>query len=207
MTLTLFHSPGTRSVRARWLMEEMNVPYDLKTYAYDGAFFASEEFRAINPMGKVPALYDGDELLVESVAIMQYVLHRFGPTPLVVAPEDKEYASYLQWLHMAESGMANYVAVSFGQTLSVDPYKVSEAFDGYCRYQIDKALGMLDKQLEGREYVLERGFSAADISLGYTLIFAEFCTGATYTGRVREYLDRLLARPALRRALDDMEGG
>lgn len=204
MTLTLFHSPGTRSVRPLWLMEEMGLPYDLKTIGYDSAYFASEQFRQINPMGKVPALYDGETLIAESTAILQYLLHRFAPSELAVPPDHPEYATYLQWLHMAEGGMANYVAVSFGQSLSKDPYKVSDAFDAYCRCQVEKALGMLETQLEGQDYLLKRGFSAADISLGYSLIFAQGCIGATFTPRVEAYLGLLMERPALQRALADV---
>lgn len=204
MSVTLFHTPGTRSVRPLWLLEEMGLPYELKTIGYDSAYFASEEFRLINPMGKVPALYDGETLIAESTAILEYLLHRFGTSELAVAPEEPEYATYLQWLHMAEGSMANYVAVSFGQTLSKEPYKVSDAFDAYCRYQVEKALGMLEMQLDGQEYLFERGFNAADISLGYSLIFAQGCIGTTFTPRVEAYLGGLMARPALQRALADV---
>ncbi len=204
MMLTLFHTPGTRSVRARWVLEELNIPHELKTYEYDGEYFASDEFRAINPMGKMPALYDGKELIIESIAIMQYVLDRFGSGQLTVAADDPEFAAYLQWLHMGESGMSGYIATSFGHAASVDPYKVTEAHDQYCRYQVEKALGMLEERLEGRTYILDRGFSAADISLGYALIFAAVCTGTTYSDRVQTYLSTLLKRPALQKALSDL---
>ncbi|MEM1160368.1 MAG: glutathione S-transferase family protein [Pseudomonadota bacterium] len=204
MTLTLFHTPGTRSVRARWLMEEMGVPYELKTLEYDGAYFASDDFRRINPMGKIPAMYHGETLINESVAIMQYVMERHGPTDLNVSPDDPEFATYLQWLHMGESGVSGYIAVSFGHASQEDPYKVSEAFDAYCRYQLEKALGMLEEQVSGRDYILQRGFSAADISMGYALLFAAVCTGTTYTPAVSAYLGRLAGRPAMQRALDDV---
>ncbi|MEM9709030.1 MAG: glutathione S-transferase family protein [Pseudomonadota bacterium] len=204
MTLTLFHTPGTRSVRARWLMEEMGVPYELKTLEYNGTYFASEEFHRINPMGKIPAMYDGDTLINESVAIMQYVMDRFGPTELCVPSDDPEFATYLQWLHMGESGVSGYIAVSFGHASGEDPYQVTEAFDTYCRHQLEKALRMLEARFQSRDYILDRGFSAADISMGYALLFAAVCTGATYSPIVSEYLGRLITRPAMRRALSDI---
>ena len=204
MRQTLVHTPGTRSVRARWLMEEMGVSYNLKTLAYDGAYFASNEFRKINPMGKVPALYDGEMLISESIAIMQYVMERFGPTDLNVPADDPEFATYLQWLHMGESGVSGYIAVSFGHASGEEPYQVTEAFDAYCRYQLEKALGMLQERLSNREYILDRGFSAADISMGYALMFAAACTGATFSPPVTEYFGRLIARSSMRRALDDV---
>ncbi|GAA0477397.1 glutathione S-transferase [Parasphingorhabdus litoris] len=204
MTLKLFHSPGTRSIRALWLLEEMGLPYELKSMEYNGAYFASDQYRSINPMGKVPALYDDGELVIESTAIMEYLLHRHGPSSLSVSSENPEYATYLQWLHMAESGMANYISVSFGQTYGKDPYKVSEQFDTYCRFQITKALEMLEIQLKDREYLLESGFSAADISLGYTLFFAQACTGTKFSETVGAYFNRLASRPAFQKALSDL---
>ncbi|MEM7357768.1 MAG: glutathione S-transferase family protein [Pseudomonadota bacterium] len=205
MNLTLFHSPGTRSIRVRWLLEELNLPYELKSIVYDGAYFASDEYRQINPMGKVPALYDGDTLLVESIAIMEYLIHRYGSGSMGVASDHSEYAEYLQWLHMPESGMANYIAVSFGNSFNRDPYRVSKEYDAYCRFQITKALDMLENQLQDREYILKSGFSAADISLGYTLFFAKTCTGTQFTDVVKEYYGRLMARPAAQKALSDLK--
>ncbi|MEM7058984.1 MAG: glutathione S-transferase family protein [Pseudomonadota bacterium] len=203
MTLKLFHTPGTRSVRARWLLEEMGVEYELTTLKYDGAYFASDEFRRINPMGKVPAMYDGETLISESIAIMQYIMGRF-PTDLSVPADDPEFGTYLQWLHMGESGVAGYIAVSFGHASGEDSYQVSEAFDSYCRYQLEKALGILEERLHGRDHILDRGFSAADISMGYALMFAAICTGTSFTPLVSQYLSRLMARPAMQRALDDI---
>ena len=205
MSLTLFHSPGTRSIRVRWLLEEMALAYDLKSIKYDGKYFASDEFKAINPMGKVPALYDNGALIVESIAIMEYLLQRFGPSTLSVSPDDAEYASYLQWLHMAESGMANYIAVSFGNTFDIDPYKVSDGYDAYCRFQITKALGFLETQLQDQDYLLKRGFSAADVSLGYTLFFAQTCTSTKFTDVVAAYYQRIMSRPAAQIAMSDLK--
>ena len=205
MSLTLFHSPGTRSIRVRWLLEELSLPYELKSIKYDGAYFASDEFKAINPMGKVPALYDGETLVIESLAIMEYLIHRYGSGRLSVAADDPEYATYLQWFNMAESGMANYISVSFGNTFDMDPYKVSKEFDAYCRYQITKALKMLEERLTGRDYLLDSGFSAADISLGYTLFFAQACLKVKFTEVVGAYYGRLMERPAAQITFSDLK--
>ena len=138
MPLTLFHSPMTRSVRLLWLLEEMAVPYELKTMPYDSEYFDSDEYHGIIPMGKVPALYDGDQLILESTAIMEYLLGRYGPSCLAVPVEDTEHGPYLQWLHMAESGVAHYLAVVLGNSTNLPKYQVSEEFERYCRYQVEK---------------------------------------------------------------------
>ncbi|WP_299083015.1 glutathione S-transferase N-terminal domain-containing protein [uncultured Ruegeria sp.] len=71
MTLTLLHSAGTRSVRPLWRLKEMGLPYQLRTLGYDSTYFASDAFRKINPMGKVPALYDAGTVIAASTAIVQ----------------------------------------------------------------------------------------------------------------------------------------
>lgn len=102
--------------------------------------------------------------------------------------------------------MANYIAVSFSNTFGRDPYQVSEPFDAYCRFQITKALEMLEEQLGENDFLLERSFSAADISLGYTLFFTKVCTGVKFTNRVGAYFGRLMARPAAQKAIADVNG-
>ena len=205
MALKLYHSPGTRSLRAYWLLEEMGLSYELISIKYSGKYFASPEYRAINSMGKVPALYDGTTLIIESTAIMDYILKRHGPSDLALPPEDPEFATYLQWLHMSESGFANYVATSYGHSTGIERYQVSEAYDDYCRFQVAKALDMLETLLTAREYDLRRGFSAADISLGYSVFFARTCIKAEFGPNVKRYFKTLLARPATQNAMSDLE--
>nr|WP_070959281.1 glutathione S-transferase family protein [Hyphomonas sp. Mor2] len=204
MTLKLFHSPGTRSIRTLWLLEEMGLEYELISIDYDPAYFASDAFRKINPMGKIPALIDDGNLVIESTAIAEYLLRRYGPSDLVVPPDDPEFGTYIQWFHMAESGIANYVTISFCQALDTDPYRVSDAFDQYCRHQISKSFDMLEKVLADREYLLNRGFSAADISLGYTLFFARMVRGIELAEPLKKYLKTLMRRPAMRKSLSDL---
>ena len=207
MSLKLIHTPGSRSLRIIFLLEELGLDYELESYKYDGAFFASAEFRKLSPMGKLPALWDNDQVVVESTAVMQYLLDRYGPGGLTVDAADADYAAYLQWFHMAEGGMANYLAVSLGHSTGIEQYQVTEAYDRYCRYQIEKALLMLEQQLEGRDFLCKQGFTAADISLFYTLFFAKFAIQAKFTKRVEAYFQRLRARPGGEKALSDLPRG
>ena len=101
--LVLYHSPQTRSVRPLWLLEEMGLPYELKSCAFDPEYFASEEYRRINPVGQVPVLYDDDEVITESTAIMEYLLNRYGPSPLGVEAQHEETSCFLRWLHLSEA--------------------------------------------------------------------------------------------------------
>lgn len=199
MPLTLYHSPHTRSMRPLWLLEEMGIPYDLKSYSYDTDYFASEAHLKINPMGEIPALYDGDQLIVESTVIMEYILNRYGPSPLAVPVDDPDYATYLQWLHMAESGIAHYLSVTLGQNSGHPRYAVSKEFGAYAAYQAEKAFGMLADQIKDREFLLQRGFSTADISIGYTLYLASVLCKMTLDQTNMDYFERLRQRLAWRR--------
>ncbi|NKI18716.1 glutathione S-transferase family protein [Spongiibacter sp. KMU-166] len=201
MRLTLFHTPSSRSLRPLWLLEEMGLDFELKTITYDAAYFASDEYRAINPMGKVPALYDGDNLILESTVILEYILAKHAPSSLSVKPEESDFGFYLTWLHMAESGLAHYLAVYLGQLSGLDRYAVSEGFEAYVKYQAEKAFEMLDNHLIGRSFIAADRFTAADISVGYSLFLASALCGLPLPDRVQGYFERLQERPAWKKAV------
>jgi len=196
MKLTLFHTPLTRSMRPAWLLEELGLPYELKSMAYNAEYFDSAEYHRINPAGKVPALYDGEQLIVESTVIMEYILAKTDPSPLAVTPDEPDFGAYLQWLHMAESGLSHYLAVYLGQRSGLEPYGVSDEFEAYVKYQAEKVLGMLHTRLEGRDYIAADRFTAADISMGYSLFLASFLCQLELTDRVAAYMGRLHERPS-----------
>ena len=202
MKLTLFHTPRSRSVRPLWLLEEMGLPYTLETIPYNAEYFASEEYGEINPLGKVPALYDGHQLIVESTVIMEYLLTKYGPSPLSVAPEDDEYATYLQWLHMSESGITHYVAVLIGHRIMGGKKTISQSLEDHVVSQVDKAFAMAEATIGDRPYLLKHGFSAADISLGYTLYLAKIAQDGQLPNALNSYLLHLQQRPAWQRVVD-----
>ena len=201
--LVLYHAPHSRSVRVLWLLEEMGLPYELKSVTFDTEYFASEEFRRINPVGQIPVLYDGDEILTESTAIMEYLLNHYGPSPLGVEAQDEEYGCFLRWLHLSEAGMLHYVSILLGHRIVKGHYGISDEFDASCEKKVDEYVGMLADQLQGREYLLKRGFSAADISLGYSLFLAKTILGFSFSDIVDEYFTGLQARPAWQKAIAD----
>lgn len=201
MPLILFHTPKSRSLRPLWLLEEMGLDFELKTMAYDAAYFASDAYRDINPMGKVPALYDGENLIIESTVILQYILARHGPSPLSVEPEESDFGVYLMWLHMAESGLSHYLAVLLGHAMDSEKYGVSESFESYVKNQAEKALEMLDNHLTGRSFIAADRFTAADISIGYSLFLANMLCGLPLPSGLKSYFERLQKRPAWKKAV------
>ncbi len=113
--LTIYHVPRTRSLRVIWLCEEMGVPYEVKTEVFGQP---SPEFLEANPLGAFPGIRDGDILMGESTAIMQYVTEKYGPTKLALKPDHPRFADYLQFVTFGEASMAAYmnpvIATVFG---------------------------------------------------------------------------------------------
>ena len=98
-----------RGFRVVWLLEEMALPYRLRDVDLLKGVENDPEFLGINPAGFIPALVDGDVTMVESIAIMEYLLARYGPSPLAPAPEDAAFPLYQQFLHLGEAGLAGAV--------------------------------------------------------------------------------------------------
>lgn len=196
--LKIFHSQGARSLRVLWLCEEMGVPYETAEASF---FKPSDEFKAVNPLRTVPAMTDGDVRMIESLAMMIYIMNKYGPTDLEVKPNEPGYADYLQYLMFGEAGVAAYgnplVATRF---LAPDDQKQNWTV-GYLKNAIIKRLELVGERLGGKPYVAADRFTAADISIAY------IATGARFVGiedemppLVKAYVENLQQRPAFQRA-------
>lgn len=196
----LWHVRHSRSLRPLWLAKEMGVDLEVETIPNDRAYFASEDWARINPAGKVPVLMDGETRVAESVAIMEYLMATRGPTTLAVPPGDPEFADWLFWLHYAEAGSCAYVATYLGHVLGVADYQVSDAHKALLEGQIARMQGLVAAAVADRDFLLARGFSAADVAMGYTLHLTRL-TKTELTPPVAAYMARLDARPAFAEAL------
>jgi len=197
MTLTIFHSRFSRSVRVRWLCEEMGLPYELKTVPNEPKFLASEEYAAIHPGGKIPAIDDDGMVLFESTAIMQYLLTKPGGEKLAPQPGDPLYGPYLQWLHYGEAGMGMYVTLALGHNTLFPEEKRIPAMAKYGARESARIYKVLEGVLKDQDYLLPTGFSAADISVVYMLLLAKF--GKVFDDApqaVVDYFKRCTAREA-----------
>jgi glutathione S-transferase len=197
--LKLYHAPLTRSVRIYWLLEELGLPYELVKTEFKPP--GSGSFVQATPAGKFPTLQDGSVTMFESGAILEYVLERYGKGRLAPEPGTPERAPYLQWLHFAESTAFPPVGYIARHTLfERNAEKIPEVMAGY-RSTLDAALDVLERALEGRDYLLGSELSGADVMMGYTLQTAKWL-GVLGEGRpnVQAYLARLAARPAFQKA-------
>lgn len=196
--LTIFHTPRARSQRIIWLCEEMGVPYTARIEKFGEP---SKEFLAANPLVQFPAITDDGVSMTESVAIMIYIMNKYGPTDLDLKPSDPSYARYLQMLVFGEAGMAMYgnplVATRyFGPEDKRESWTVD-----YLKDALVKRLKLVEQQLEGKSYIVGDRFTAADISVGYSLGMVKFATDMELPANCTAYAARLSERPAYQRAL------
>jgi len=197
--IELHHCPDARSFRVLWALEEMGLPYDLRLLPFPPRARAPE-YLQVNPLGTVPALRDGATFMTESAAIVQYLATRYGPSPLAVPVEDPAYGAWLNWLHFGEA------TLTFPQTLVLrysrfESGRADQAAQDYAQW-FRSRLKAVDRALAGGEDHLCAGrFTAADISVGYALLLADFLTlldGAPPS--IEAYWTRLKARPAFQAA-------
>jgi glutathione S-transferase len=195
-----------RGFRVVWLLEEMGLPYRLRPVDLSAGVEDDAEFLAINPAGFIPALVDGDASLVESIAIMEYLIARYGPTPLAPAPQDTAFPAYQQFLHLGEAGLAGsmyFVVVSRNLAPDADKDNWGARF---ARGVFESRLGLVTRQLARAPYMAGEAFTAADISVTYALEFAQRAGGVTLGEAERAYVARSIGRDGYRRAMDVCQG-
>lgn len=199
--ITVFHAPRTRSLRVVWMLEEMGLPYEVRPVDFP-RHYADEEFMRLNPVGSIPALMDGSVVISESIAIIEYLAARYGPTGLTPQPSETSFPSYLQYLHFGEASLAGpMTVVAYSWFMGPDDQKENPGCEA-ARTIFRSRLGALEKQLKDYAFVAGSAFTAADISVAYALGFGQGLRAVeAYTPIVEEYLTRCRSRPAFRRAL------
>jgi len=168
--IRLYHAPRTRSVRVRWLLEEMGLPYELVPVQFDTRPAGDEAYARIHPLRKVPALEDKGERVYESLAILQYLMGRYGPTDLDVRPDEAEYGRFLQWLHFGEAGVLMPVQLLLAHTMLLPEKARDPRLAAWAKADAMQLLGFAAEHgLGDREFFAAGRFTAADISITYML--------------------------------------
>lgn len=197
--IKVYFAPRTRSLRVLWALEEMGLDYEAVPASFREP---SPEFLVANPTRTIPALVDDDVTMTESVAILQYLGDRYGPTELTVKADEAGYPDYLQFLVLGEAGLGAPLNAVLG-TRFMGPedqqqnYTVGVVIEGFLR-----RLKLVERRLAGgREFLAADRFTLADISVGWTLGLGGFL-GLTdkIAPEVMAYHERLTTRPAYRRA-------
>jgi glutathione S-transferase len=196
--VTLYHAPRTRSLRIVWLLEELGIPYALKTVGFAPP---ARPFSQQTPTGKFPTLADGDVTIFESAAIGEYLVERYGDGRLAPAVGAPARAAYLQWMHFAESAFIPLGNIAWHTLFKHDADELPGAIEDY-RGWARAGFEVIERGLAGKPYLLGAELSAADVMMGYTVLCARWfgMLGEEYPN-LNAYLDRLQQRPAFAKAL------
>ncbi len=165
--LTVHHLGKSQSERIVWLCEELEIAYQIKHYTRDSVTMLSPpDLRALHPMGTAPVISDGDLLLSESAAIVEYILVKYGKGRLQLAPEHADFAQYLYWFHFSNGNLQPVMGRNMIlKRLDLPP---DNAVLIGQRERLDRALKLMDHRLASVEY-LAGTFTAADIMSVFSL--------------------------------------
>ncbi|HEX5776404.1 MAG TPA: glutathione S-transferase family protein [Caulobacteraceae bacterium] len=196
--IKVFHSPRSRSLRVIWMLEEMGLAYEVEP---GSLMQPSEAFLKVNPTRTLPVLVDGDTVITESIAILQYLGTKYGPTPLVPSPEDAGYADYLQFLVLGEASLAaGLTPLVRAMFMAPEDQKQNWTLKNNAESFL-KQLQLVDAQLAKGPYLAGNTFTAADISVGYALAFGTFLSlDDGYSAAIKDYQQRITGREAFQRA-------
>jgi glutathione S-transferase len=191
-----------RGFRVVWLLEEMGLPYRVRDVDLLAGVENDPDFLAINPAGFIPALQDGDVVMVESIAIMEYLLARYGPSPLAPAPQDTAFPLYQQFLHLGEAGLAaSMYFVNGARNIAPEAERNNwSARQAMSVFQTRRSL--VTRRLAQSPYLAGDSFTAADISVTYALEFGQRNGGVVLDEAERAYVARTTGRAAYGRAMD-----
>ena len=194
--IKIYHAKGTRGLRVMWLCEELNIDYEIQNVDFSKEFRFSEQWLKINPLGKLPSLRDGDILLFESCAMIQYILDKYGGGKLQPSPSTTSYAYFLQWLWFSEATFARPIGEIVNHRREFpDEQEIPEVVQEM-QSRIYKCLDALNEALEGKDFILGKDFTAADISLGYSLLIAQNRIKKDFPERVANYWSNISSRSA-----------
>jgi glutathione S-transferase len=199
LIMKLFWAPKSRAARALWMMEETGAPYERVHIDIRGGAQDAPAYRAISPLGKVPALDDDGVIVSESGAIAAYLGDRFPEAGLAPRIGDRDRGQYLKWLFFS-ANIEGAIIEKFAKL------QVPKSTAGWGSHAL--VVDALDAALAKGPWLLGERFSAADVVIGSDLHFAvDQWKMIEERPSFRAYLDRCLARPALQRAMAIDEAG
>lgn len=207
--ITLHHVPQTRSMRILWLLNELDLPFQLRSYPFDGSL-REPEFLTRSPAGRVPALSIDGERMFESIAIVQYLCERFSPDRMGRSIGAPDRMAWLVWLNFAETISQHAAALTQQHVALREDWMRSPIVMKLEAARIAKCYAALEARLstpvENRDYLLTSGFSAADIACGQAVYMARFFVTLDGFEAVEGWFERITERPAFRDALPQGDG-
>lgn len=193
--MKLYWAPQTRSTRALWMLEETGVSYERELVdIQDPERRNAAEFIDASPMGKVPALVDGETRMSESAAICLYLADRYSMGALAPAIDDPARGKFLYWLMYTPAVIEPAMSEKF-HGLQTNRHR-----SGWGDFAL--MIDTLEKGIEGKDWILGTAFTAADVMLGSSVVFMRMFDMLPASDALSDYADRCLSRPAYQRSLE-----
>lgn len=200
MSIILHHLEYSRSTRIIWLLEEMGLDYEMVRHSRDATTFRSPpELAAVHPLAKAPTVIVDGVTMVESGAIIEYLIERFGAGKYAPAPGSDARARYLEWLHFAEGTMGMSVILS---ALAPRFGGLGDVLTPFISGEVVKLLGYTNDALAGRDFLVGDMLTGADINLCYLLEVATAAQLMPGYAELQRYLATMQARPAYAKSLE-----
>ncbi|MEM9760537.1 MAG: glutathione S-transferase [Pseudomonadota bacterium] len=197
--LTVHHLNNSRSQRVLWLLEELGVEYEVRNYQRDAETnLAPQELLDIHPLGKSPVITDDGNTIIESGAIIDYIVRRYGKGELAPIPGTRAYEDYLQWMHYAEGSAMLPLMLKLYTSRLPDG---GEALQPRINSELDNHLGFMNQALEGHDWFVDDEFSAADIQLSFAPQVAKLLYSLDEFPNLEDFLTRIHGRDSYQRAI------
>jgi glutathione S-transferase len=198
--LEVHHLNNSRSQRVLWLLEELELPYKIVAYQRDPQTnLAPKELEAIHRLGKSPVLKDGEQVVIESGAILEYIVRRHANGRLAPAESSRDWPRYLQLMHYAEgSAMLPVMLLLYTNRLGDAGAPLKPRITD----EMDNHFGHLEEELAGAEWFVGGAFSVADVHLSFPIQAARLLYGLEKFPNLGRFLERVHARPAYKRAIE-----
>jgi glutathione S-transferase len=196
--IVVHHLNDSRSQRILWLLEELGLPYEIKHYQRDAQTrLAPPELKVIHPLGKSPVITDNGRVIIESGAIIDYLIRKYG-SQLQPVPTTAEYDDYQQWLHYAEgSAMLPLLLKLYVSRLGDAGAPLSPRIES----ELANHIGYVNQALAGRDWLIGGDISGADIQMSFVGEAASARTNRSAYPNIEAWVKRFQARPAYQRAL------
>jgi len=192
MSLVLYHHPFSRASTVVWMLEEIGIDYELRFVDLRAGAHKAPELVALNPMGKLPILADGAQIVTEVAAIGLYLADRYALGRLAPTPDDPQRGTYLRWSLFAPS------VIEPGSMAKANGWTAKPSQAGWGTH--DAMLEAIEFAIHGRDFLLGDQFSMADVIFGGTVRYMLRFKMLDATPTLTAYSERLDARPALQRA-------
>lgn len=204
MAIKLYHAKHTRSVRVLWLLEELQLAYELVTVNLAMGNTGGKEYAKINRLQKVPAIEIGGQLLQESTAILEYLAVKNGGSDLLIPSDHQDFGRFLQWLHGGESGFGMYLSLYFGHTMLLPENQRNKDVAIWAEQNLKNMFVQFGEELAENNFIAGNRFTIADISVGFVAY------GMALVGKldevapenVQNWWKKLSQRPAFKKSLN-----